>query len=116
GSAATSPPARLAPHLGRDSLVLGPEARLSPRGDHPSVTSISLARSYFLKARKRLRALEILFDEEAYSDVVREARELVELALKGMLRFIGIEPPKQHDVGPLSSTAIASRPPSEQGP
>jgi len=65
------------------------------------VTSISLARSYFLKARKRLRALEILFDEEAYSDVVREAQELVELALKGMLRFIGIEPPKQHDVGPL---------------
>jgi HEPN domain-containing protein len=65
------------------------------------VTSISLARSYFLKARKRLRALETLFDEEAYSDVVREAQELVELALKGMLRFIGIEPPKQHDVGPL---------------
>ena len=65
------------------------------------MTSISLARSYFLKARKRLRALEILFDEEAYSDVVREAQELVELALKGMLRFIGIEPPKQHDVGPL---------------
>ena len=65
------------------------------------MTSVSLARSYFLKARKRLRALETLFEEEAYSDVVREAQELVELALKGMLRFVGIEPPKQHDVGPL---------------
>jgi D-alanyl-lipoteichoic acid acyltransferase DltB (MBOAT superfamily) len=28
----------------------------------------------------------------AYSDVVREAQEIVELALKGMLRQIGIEP------------------------
>lgn len=36
-----------------------------------------------------------------HSDVVREAQELVELALKGMLRAVGIEPPKFHDVGPL---------------
>jgi HEPN domain-containing protein len=34
--------------------------------------------------------------------VVREAQELVELALKGMLRAIGIEPPKLHDVETLS--------------
>jgi hypothetical protein len=33
--------------------------------------------------------------------VVREAQELVELALKGMLRAVGIEPPKFHDVGGL---------------
>jgi HEPN domain-containing protein len=65
------------------------------------VTSISLAQSYFTKARKRVRALEALYAEEAWSDVVREAQELVELAVKGMLRFVGIEPPKQHDVGPL---------------
>lgn len=42
----------------------------------------------------------MLLDEEAYSDVIREAQEIVELALKGMLRQIGIEPPKWHDVGP----------------
>lgn len=65
------------------------------------MTSVTLARSYFEKARKRLRALGVLFEDEAYSDVVREAQELVELALKGALRFVGIEPPKQHDVGPL---------------
>ena len=65
------------------------------------MTSISLARSYFVKARKRLWALETLHEHEAHSDVVREAQELVELALKGMLRFIGIEPPKRHDVGGL---------------
>lgn len=33
--------------------------------------------------------------------MIREAQELVELALKGMLRFVGVEPPKRHDVGEL---------------
>jgi HEPN domain-containing protein len=65
------------------------------------VTSDSLARSYLLKAQKRLKALAVLRDEDAHSDVVREAQELVELALKGVLRAIGVEPPKFHDVGGL---------------
>jgi len=42
------------------------------------------------------------FEEKAkLFDVVREAQETVELALKGMLRAIGVEPPKYHDVGGL---------------
>jgi HEPN domain-containing protein len=65
------------------------------------MTSETLARSYLSKARSRLKALAVLRDEGAHSDVVREAQELVELALKGMLRAVGIEPPKFHDVGPL---------------
>ena len=65
------------------------------------MTNESLARSYLLKAQKRLKALAVLRDEEAHSDVVREAQELVELALKGTLRAVGIEPPKFHDVGGL---------------
>lgn len=32
---------------------------------------------------------------------MREAQELVELALKGMLRTVGVNPPKWHDVGPI---------------
>ena len=63
------------------------------------MTAGDLARSYLVKAGKRLRILEVLFDEEDYSDVVREAQEIVELCLKGMLRSVGIEPPKWHDVG-----------------
>jgi len=59
------------------------------------------ARSYLEKATKRRRVLEVLLEEEACSDVVREAQELVELALKGMLRAIGVDPPKWHDVGPV---------------
>lgn len=63
--------------------------------------NLSLARSYLDKAQKRLKILGMLLDENDYSDVVREAQEIVGLALKGMLRQIGIEPPKWHDVGQL---------------
>ena len=65
------------------------------------MTNTTLAKSYIQKARVRLKVLDLLLDNEAYSDVVREAQEVVELALKGMLRQVGIEPPKYHDVGPF---------------
>jgi hypothetical protein len=65
------------------------------------VTNTSLAQSYLIKATKRLRILQVLLDDEAYSDVVREAQEVVELCLKGMLRQVGVEPPHWHDVSPL---------------
>jgi HEPN domain-containing protein len=63
------------------------------------MTNSKLAESYLEKAKVRLRALEVLVDGKAYSDVFREAQEIVELALKAMLREIGVEPPKYHDVG-----------------
>lgn len=65
------------------------------------MTNLSLAQSYLTKARVRLAVLTVLFDAAAYSDVVREAQEIVELALKGILRQIGVEPPHWHDVGAL---------------
>jgi HEPN domain-containing protein len=65
------------------------------------VTNLDLARRYLRKAEDRLEVLEVLQRREAYSDVVREAQELVELAVKGMLRAVGVEPPKFHDVSAL---------------
>ncbi len=65
------------------------------------MTNDSLARSYLRKAQVRVGVLELLQDKGAYSDVVREAQELVELALKALLRHVGIEPPKWHDVGSI---------------
>jgi len=63
------------------------------------LTNDQLAKSYLVKAQKRLRILDVLLEEEDYSDVVREAQEVVELAQKAMLRGVGIDPPKWHDVG-----------------
>ncbi len=57
-----------------------------------------LSKSYLKKAKIRLEALEFFIAKKAYSDVVREAQEAVELATKAMLRARGIEPPKYHDV------------------
>jgi HEPN domain-containing protein len=65
------------------------------------MTNTSLASSYLVKARHRLKVLAVLLDDGAFSDVVREAQEVVELALKGMLRQVGVEPPRWHDVGQL---------------
>ncbi len=58
------------------------------------MTNSSLAVSYLKKATDRLAILRVLQQKKAYSDVVREAQEIVELALKGMLRQAGLEPPK----------------------
>jgi len=65
------------------------------------MTNDSLSRSYLRKAQVRLSVLELLLEKRAYSDVVREAQELVELALKALLRHVGIEPPKWHDVSTI---------------
>jgi len=65
------------------------------------MTSDRLARAYLEKAAVRIRALKFLHQEGGYSDVVREAQECVEILLKGVLRCLGIEAPKIHDVSRL---------------
>lgn len=74
------------------------------------MTGDELARSYLAKAAARRRVLSVLREEGAHSDVVREAQELVELALKAALRLVGIDPPKWHDVGPILREHTAAYP------
>jgi hypothetical protein len=66
----------------------------------------SLAADYVRRAGARVRALDVLFDAESWADVVRESQEVVELALKGLLRASGVEPPRIHDV---SDVLLAER-------
>jgi len=65
-----------------------------------------LAGDYVSRAAIRLKALDVLFDHGSWADVVREAQEAVELALKGLLRAHGVEPPRIHDV---SDVLVAER-------
>lgn len=65
------------------------------------MTSNELAASYFKKVADHLEILEILHRKGAWSNVIREAQEIVELALKGALRSAGVDPPKWHDVGTI---------------
>lgn len=59
----------------------------------------ALTSAYLEKAKVRLKALSFFYEHGAYSDVVRESQEMVELLLKAVLRAIGVEVPKIHDVG-----------------
>ena len=58
----------------------------------------ALAADYVRRATLRLRTLDVLYDAESWADVVRESQEVVELALKALLRAAGIDPPRVHDV------------------
>lgn len=71
-----------------------------------------LARDYIQRADVRLAALEVLFDGGSWADVVRESQEIVELALKALLRTIGIDPPRIHDVSGVLLAEHARVPPS----
>jgi HEPN domain-containing protein len=60
-----------------------------------------LANDHVRRATARLRALDVLFDSGSWADVVRESQEIVELALKGLLRAFGVDPPRIHDVADI---------------
>lgn len=75
------------------------------------MTSDRLARDYLQRARTRRIAVEALFVARGYADVVRESQDVVELVLKGALRFVGVEPPKRHDVHATVEEFIERFPP-----
>jgi HEPN domain-containing protein len=66
--------------------------------------SPDLGTDYVRRAKARLAAVDALFAERSWADVVRESQEVVELALKGLLRVAGIEPPRIHDVSEVLTT------------
>jgi len=68
--------------------------------------SRELAQDYLRRAAVRLRAIDVLLAAASWADVVRESQEVVELALKGLLRAHGVEPPRIHDV---SEVLLAER-------
>lgn len=57
-----------------------------------------LIEDYLKRSSVRIQMLEFLRGKGSYADVVREAQEIVELALKALLMFVGLEVPKVHEV------------------
>jgi HEPN domain-containing protein len=58
-----------------------------------------MALSHLHGAKSRLESAKNAFNGKDFPYVVRLSQECVELSLKSALRFVGIEPPKWHDVG-----------------
>lgn len=79
------------------------------------MTGADLALAYLRKARLRMEVLELLAARQGWSDLVREAQELVELACKALLRQVGVDPPRLHDVGPVLLAEQERFPPELQG-
>lgn len=74
-----------------------------------------LAADYVRRAAVRLRALDVLFDGGCWADVVRESQEVVELALKGLLRHYGVAPPRIHDMSAVLVEERARLPKAVRG-
>jgi HEPN domain-containing protein len=74
-----------------------------------------LAADHIWRAGIRLRAVRVLFEAESWADVVRESQEVVELALKGLLRACGIEAPRLHDVSDILLAEQARLPDALRG-
>ena len=69
-----------------------------------------LAVDYVQRAAVRLRAVDVLYEAESWADVVWESQEIVELALKGLLRSCGVEAPRIHDVSDVLEAERARLP------
>ncbi len=83
--------------------------------DIAEITTDKLAQSYFEKFLVRVEVLSEYQKRKAYSDVIREAQEALELFLKGLLRTMGLTPTFSHDPGKELSE-VATRVPAEFSP
>ena len=62
---------------------------------------MSVACEWFRRARKDLRAAEVLLREGLYEDAAYHSQQAVEKALKGLLIAHGVRPPYVHNIDHL---------------
>ena len=74
-----------------------------------------LANAYFTKFLVRVEVLSEYQKRKAYSDVIRESQEALELFLKALLRVMGWSPSFSHDPGKELSE-LTKKVPSEFSP
>lgn len=74
----------------------------------------ALVQDYLKRCKARLKGIEVLHQEQTWADVVRESQEVVELALKALLRFSNVEVPRIHDVGDILEQSKSDLPPGAQ--
>jgi HEPN domain-containing protein len=73
--------------------------KFEPLKGFPEIENMgSLADDYLKRALVRIEILPVFVAKGAHADAVRECQEAVEFLLKGVLRKVGIDPPRWHDV------------------
>ena len=58
----------------------------------------ALTKDYVTRSGIRFCALSVILEKGGYADVVREAQEIIELLSKALIRHLGAEPARVHDV------------------
>jgi len=76
------------------------------------MTSEAMARDSLARGGRCLREARTAYAEADYALCVRRAQESVEPAIKGLLRLLGIEFPREHDVSEVLLTAVGRVPES----
>jgi len=61
--------------------------------------SLEMAADYIYRADRCLKEAEIAISESDFAGAVRRSQESLELAVKAVLRSMGVEYPHEHDVG-----------------
>lgn len=70
------------------------------------MTSDAMARDLLARAGRCLKEAHAATDDGDHALCVRRAQEAIKLAIKGLLRLVGIEFPREHDV---SEALVGSR-------
>ena len=82
-------------------MVLGVKTWHEARGGNYLMRSDRIGIAYIKDARTIAEEAKESLNKKHYHRTVRKCQESVELALKGLLRFVGIEYPKFHRVGAI---------------
>lgn len=65
------------------------------------MTNRDMALGHLRQAELRLQTARFAREQGSWAFAVRQAQECLELALKAALNFVGVDPPKWHDVGAI---------------
>ncbi len=71
-----------------------------------------MVQDYLYRARRCLEEAALAFEKEDLAGTVRRSQEALELAVKAVLRSVGVEYPREHDVGG-ALTAVDEKLPRE---
>ena len=75
-----------------------------------TITNLRLAEAFLERGRERLDALAALRQEADFSDIIREARDIVSLCFRGMLRAAGVEVARWRDPGEVLVESVTRLP------
>jgi len=65
------------------------------------MNNYDLSQRLYLEAKECYESLLYSYGKSSWNMVVRRAQEVVELSIKALLKFMGVEYPKNHDVGAI---------------